>query len=81
MSEDLEDRYQQAYDESVSVNPFDKFQECEKQRKVSSLDLADRLLVSVGQLLFSNRYLRKMTLLYLVALHVLVLFFFVFLGF
>uniref|UniRef100_A0A0G4FIR5 CASP C-terminal domain-containing protein n=1 Tax=Chromera velia CCMP2878 TaxID=1169474 RepID=A0A0G4FIR5_9ALVE len=63
-------RYRQEYEQSV--DPFARFREGERQRKLQQMDPASRVLVQLGQILLANGPGRAFLAFYLLSLHLLV---------
>ncbi|KAJ3105442.1 hypothetical protein HDU97_008058 [Phlyctochytrium planicorne] len=70
-SDDVTSRYRSIYD--ANLDPFQRFNKQEEQRRVNNLNPAERGLLTLTRLLAGNRYTRLFFAGYSVMLHVLVM--------
>ncbi|XP_063722033.1 protein CASP-like isoform X2 [Symsagittifera roscoffensis] len=67
---DVENRYSAEYENKL--DPFTTFSQRERQRKYANLAGFEKVVLNVGQLIFSNRKARIMAFVYAMLLHALV---------
>lgn len=69
-SDDAVRKYANDYEDHI--NPFHAFSAQEQQRKLASLNTADKFSLSFGRLVLSNKIARTMFFFYMLLLHVLI---------
>ncbi|KJE94542.1 hypothetical protein CAOG_05174 [Capsaspora owczarzaki ATCC 30864] len=67
---DAIERYSTQYEEQL--NPFREFHAQERQRKVQALNATERITLSMGRFIMSNKYARSFVFFYSIILHALV---------
>lgn len=71
MPSDVKSKYQSMYEEKL--NPFQAFHEKERLSRINNLNPAERATLSIGRLLFQNKYSRLFAFFYTVILHIFVM--------
>ncbi|CAI7819911.1 unnamed protein product [Closterium sp. NIES-53] len=67
---DVESKYKKIYEETI--NPFAAFSTKEREQRVRDLGLRDRITLTSGKFLLSNKYARTFVFFYSIGLHILV---------
>ncbi|KAL6499247.1 hypothetical protein OROHE_026157 [Orobanche hederae] len=69
-SSDVESKYKKIYEDDI--NPFAAFSRKERDQRYKELGLRDKITLSSGRFLLSNKYARTFAFFYTIGLHILV---------
>ncbi|KAL3633601.1 hypothetical protein CASFOL_022363 [Castilleja foliolosa] len=69
-SSDVESKYKKIYEDDI--NPFAAFSKKERDQRYKELGLRDKITLSSGRFLLSNKYARTFAFFYTIGLHILV---------
>ncbi|KAM7268733.1 hypothetical protein ACFE04_010899 [Oxalis oulophora] len=69
-SSDVESKYKKMYEDDI--NPFAAFSKRERDQRYKELGFRDRITLSSGRFLLSNKYARTFAFFYTIGLHILV---------